>query len=44
LPLNTSKQDCASARAKLPPVDPWLSAAHTLMGGEGGGTREEGNP
>jgi hypothetical protein len=34
LPLKMSRQDCARARAKLPPVEPWLSAAHSLMAGK----------
>ena len=33
LPLKTSKQDCARARAKLPPVEPSLCAAQSLMAG-----------
>ena len=33
LPLKMSKHDCATARAKLPPVEPWLSVAHSLMAG-----------
>jgi hypothetical protein len=33
LPLKTSKQDCAKARAKLPPVEPSLCAAQSLMAG-----------
>jgi len=33
LPLKMSKQDCAEARAKLPPVEPSLCAAQSLMAG-----------